>query len=169
MMKNILFVLCALIGLVYVSNIITKKNIIPEDAIRIRVIANSNNKEDQPLKIEIKDDLEKYLYTELKNIKGVNNANKKIWEIMPTVREIISNRTSDYELNYGLNYFPEKEYKGITYPEGEYKSLVVTLGNGLGNNWWCVLFPPLCLLEGEESTDVEYRSYVADTINKYTK
>ena len=60
-----------------------------------------------------------------------------------------------------------QEYKGITYDEGEYQSLVVTLGNGLGNNWWCVLFPPLCLLEGEESTDVEYRSYVMDIVNKY--
>ena len=57
--------------------------------------------------------------------------------------------------------------KGIEYNEGEYKSLVVTLGNGLGDNWWCVLFPPLCLLEATESTDVEYHSYVVDLINKY--
>ena len=143
-MKNILFIFIALIGLVYISNIITKKNLIPEDAIRIRVIANSNDKKDQQLKSDIKDDLEKYLYNELKNIKGVNNADKKIWEIIPNLKKVISKYTNNYELNYGLNYFPEKEYKGITYPEGEYKSLVVTLGNGLGNNWWCVLFPPLC-------------------------
>lgn len=166
-MKNILFIFIALIGLVYISNIITKKNLIPEDAIRIRVIANSNDKKDQQLKSDIKDDLEKYLYNELKNIKGVNNADKKIWEIIPNLKKVISKYTNNYELNYGLNYFPEKEYKGITYPEGEYKSLVVTLGNGLGNNWWCVLFPPLCLLEGKESDDVEYRSFVIDTINKY--
>ena len=167
MMKNILFILLAIVGLVYVSDIITKKNIIPEDAIRIRVIANSNSKEDQSLKMEIKNELEHYLYGELKNVKGIENADKKIWEIIPNLKKIITKYTKDYELNYGLNYFPTKEYKGITYPEGEYKSLVVTLGNGLGNNWWCVLFPPLCLLEGEESTDVEYRSYVMDIVNKY--
>lgn len=168
-MKNILFICATVFTLVYISNVVTKKNLIPEDAIRIRVIANSNSKEDQKLKLAVKDDLEKYLYGELKNVKGIENADKKIWEIIPNLKKIISKYTNNYELNYGLNYFPEKEYKGITYPEGEYKSLVVTLGNGLGNNWWCVLFPPLCLLEGEESTDVEYRSYVADTINKYTK
>ena len=168
-MKNILFVLISLIGLIYISNIITERNLIPEDAIRIRVIANSDKKEDQDLKIEIKNELEHYLYGELKNVKGIENADKKIWEIIPSIREIISKYTSDYELNYGLNYFPKKEYKGITYDEGEYKSLVVTLGNGLGNNWWCVLFPPLCLLEGKEGTDVEYRSYVIDMVNKYIK
>ena len=58
---------------------------------------------------------------------------------------------------------------GKEYKEGEYNSLVITLGNGLGDNWWCVLFPPLCLLEGEESTEVEYHSYVVDTLNKYLK
>ena len=66
-----------------------------------------------------------------------------------------------------MNYFPSKEYKGIKYAAGEYQSLVVTLGNGLGDNWWCVLFPPLCLLEAEDSSDVEYHSFVADMIEKY--
>lgn len=70
-------------------------------------------------------------------------------------------------LIFGFNYFPSKKYKGITYKDGYYESLVVTLGEGKGDNWWCVLFPPLCLLEAEESTDVEYKSYVKELIDKY--
>lgn len=168
-MKNILFIIGALVTLIFISNYITKKNLIPEDAIRVRVIANSNSKEDQNLKLEVKDELDKYLYSELKNVKGVENADKKIKQIIPNVDNIVSKYTSNYNINYGMNYFPRKEYKSVIYEEGEYKSLVVTLGNGLGDNWWCVLFPPLCLLEAEESTDVEYHSYVVDTINKYLK
>ena len=75
-----------------------------------------------------------------------------------------------YDLNYGYNYFPEKSYKGINYPAGEYESLVVTLGDGLGDNWWCVLFPPLCLLEASESDldEAEYTFYFKDIINKFS-
>ena len=74
----------------------------------------------------------------------------------------------DYNINFGNNYFPNKEFKGVIYNEGEYESLVVTIGKGEGDNWWCVLFPPLCLLEGEDnnSSDVEYRSWVKDMLDR---
>ena len=57
----------------------------------------------------------------------------------------------------------------MTYPAGYYESLVVTLGSGAGDNWWCVLFPPLCLLEAEETNtdDIEYKSFVQEMIEKY--
>lgn len=166
-MKNILFIFVALLCLVLISNFITKENIIPENAIRIRVIANSNSEEDQKLKKEIKNDLEFFLYDKLKDIDNIEVADKTIKKELPSVKKLIEKYTDNYKVNYGLNYFPKKEYKGIEYNEGEYKSLVVTLGNGLGDNWWCVLFPPLCLLEAKDSTDVEYHSYVVDLINRY--
>lgn len=169
LMKNILFIFGAVVALIMISNYVTKENIIPDDAIRVRVIANSNKKEDQDLKLEIKQELETYLYNKLKNIRSVENADQVIKECIPEIRKIIAKYTNDYKVNYGLNHFPEKEYKSVTYEEGDYQSLVVTLGSGLGDNWWCVLFPPLCLLEAEESTDVEYHSFVVDTINKYMK
>lgn len=169
MMKNILFIVGAILVLVFISDYITEENIIPEDAIRIRVIASSNNDEAQELKVEIKEELEDYLYKQIQGVRSIEEADKVIKESIPQVKTIIDKYTSDYDVNYGMNYFPEKEYKGIVYEAGEYQSLVVTLGNGTGNNWWCVLFPPLCLLEAEESTDVEYRSYVSEMIDKYMK
>ena len=72
-----------------------------------------------------------------------------------------------FTINYGLNYFPKKEFKGITYDAGYYESVVVTLGEGLGDNWWCVLFPPLCSLEAEESSDVEYTTMTQEILKKY--
>ena len=79
------------------------------------------------------------------------------------------NYNTTYKINFGLNYFPEKEYKGIKYKEGLYESLLITLGEGKGNNWWCVLFPPICLLEAEETetNEVEYKSFVKEIIEKY--
>ena len=168
-MKNILFVCTAIIGLITISNFMTSKNLIPKDAIRIRVIANSNEVDDQKLKIKVKDEVEEYLYNKLKNIKDSNTADIVIKENIPNVENIVNKYTNDYNINYGINYFPEKEYKSIVYDAGDYKSLVITLGSGLGDNWWCVLFPPLCLMEGSENDDIEYHSYIADTIDKYIK
>ena len=65
-------------------------------------------------------------------------------------------------------YFPKKEYKGVEYNEGNYESLVITLGEGKGDNWWCVLFPPLCLIDAEEQTsDVEYKFLVKEIIKHF--
>lgn len=168
-MKKIILIIGIFIFYILISNVLTNYNLIPKEAIRIRVIANSDKDEDQKLKQEIKKELETLFYFKLKEIKGVNNASMVIKETIPEAKDIISRilGNESYDINYGMNYFPEKEYKGIKYKEGYYESLVVTVGNGLGKNWWCVLFPPLCLLDNNEMEEVEYRSLIADMVNKY--
>jgi len=147
--------------------------VIPEDALRIRVIANSNSEYDQEIKNIVKENVQYKLYDLLKDTKGVDEARKIINDNLPSIEEDVKKTLDeldynlDYDINYGLNYFPSKEYKGTVYEEGYYESLVITLGCGEGDNWWCVLFPPLCLLEAEESDDVEYTSYVKELIDKY--
>lgn len=165
-MKNILFILFFIFLLVGISNVVTENELIPEDAIRIRVIAASDKKEDQELKFKIKNEVEKYLYEQLSNVDNINDAHIVIKNSLVNIDKIVKKYTDDFNINYGLNYFPEKEFKGIKYKDGEYQSLVITIENGLGNNWWCVLFPPLCMIE-EDTTDVEYRSFIVDTLNKY--
>ncbi len=168
-MRNIFFVVLPVVLLIVISNVISEKKLIPEDAIRIRVIAQSNLESDQKTKMKIKEELENLLYPRLEHAKTISEADILIRSSLDSVDKIVSKYSNNFNINYGLNYFPKKEYKGIVYDEGEYNSLVVTLGSGLGENWWCVLFPPICQLEAQESTDVEYRSLVADTINKYIK
>jgi len=147
--------------------------VIPEDALRIRVIANSNSEYDQEIKNEVKEVIQYKMYNLLKDTKGVDDArvliNSNLKNIDNEVSNILKNNNYDlgYKINYGLNYFPSKEYKGVTYEEGYYESLVITLGQGKGDNWWCVLFPPLCLLEANESDDIEYTSYVKELFEKY--
>lgn len=144
---------------------------IPAEAIRIRVIANSNSEYDQSVKNNIKDDVSTYLYKTLENVGGIELARKTIILELPALKKIISNKLSkegySFNINYGYNYFPPKEYKDVVYNEGYYESLVVTLGEGLGDNWWCVLFPPLCFIEAKEDENITYSSFVGELIEKY--
>lgn len=171
MKKIILYLGFAIIIYMMVGSV--SSLVIPKEAIRIRVIANSNNSYDQEIKIKVKEQLQTDLYNLLKDIKGVEKArfiiNNNLTGIDDQVSRLLKNENYplDYKLSFGYNYFPAKEYNGIIYEEGYYESLVVTLGSGEGDNWWCVLFPPLCLLEAEENEDVEYTSFVRELIDKH--
>lgn len=173
-MKKAIFVFFIII-LTYmiIGNVVATNNLIPEEAIRIRVIANSNSEYDQEVKLKVKDRLEYDMYNILKDTTDLNLARELIKNNLDSVEKNIDKVLQDenyklpFNINFGLNYFPQKEFKGITYDEGYYESVVVTLGEGLGDNWWCVLFPPLCTLEVEESTDVEYTTMVKTVIDKY--
>lgn len=149
--------------------------IIPKEAIRFRVIANSDAEQDQYIKQEIVKDLKQ----EIKKLniipKSLEINRTIIKENIPNYKKTINstlkriNKTEEYTIKYGMNYFPRKEYNGVIYEEGEYESLVVEIGDAKGKNFWCVLFPPLCLLEGEdENTDnIQYTSFIKEIIDKY--
>lgn len=173
-MKKIITII-VLIILMVVTMSKEEEIIIPKDAIRFRVIANSNDLKDQQEKKKIAKTLGNNITELLKNQNSLQETRstlkKNINNFTTTIQEEIKNDNYDnnVEVNYGMNYFPEKTYKGVKYKEGEYESLVVTLGKGEGNNFWCVLFPPLCLLEAEEddTNEVEYTSFVKELIDKY--
>ena len=171
-MKYIPFFLIIVIVYVFIARGISAYKI-PDDAIRIRVIANSNSENDQKIKMKVKEQVEKDMYNLLKDTKGVANARHLIKDNLNLVNEDVDKVLKDneyalgYDVNFGYNYFPSKKYKGITYDAGYYESLVVTLGSGKGDNWWCVLFPPFCLMEANESDKVEYTSMAQELVDKY--
>ena len=161
------------LSLLIYSKLDTEELLIPDEAIRFRVIANSNSSIDQNTKILVKNDLEKEIANDLRSSNSINTSRQILSTNVPKYKSLVSNTLKEnninetFKINYGLNHFPEKEYRGTIYKEGDYESLVVTLGSGKGDNWWCVLFPPLCLLEAEENNDIEYTSYVKELIDKY--
>lgn len=137
------------------------------NAIRYRIIANSDNFNDQKIKWDINREI-------IPIINKMDSSSKdkmssSIIESIPHIDSIVSKYTSNYSINYGDNYFPKKEYHNVTYEEGYYPSLVITLGNSDGHNWWCFMFPPLCALEAskDEISDVKYEFYFKKIINKY--
>lgn len=171
-MKKILIIL-SISFIVIMMNTRASSKLIPDEAIRFRVIANSDTEYDQIIKMIVKEKVEKELYKILKNTKGIDNAREIIKDNVGIIDSIVNktlieeNYDKTYDVNYGMNYFPEKEYKGVKYKEGYYESLVIKLGEGKGKNWWCVLFPPLCLVEAEESDKVEYKFFIKELIDKY--
>lgn len=175
-MKKLIIIFLSLISVITVYNsFLEEKNIkIPDSAIRFRVLANSNSPRDQKIKEDVRDRMQEELYNLLKTSKDINEArvliNDKLTYFDDIVGEELEDAPYSYTIDYGMHEFPSKVYKGVTYDAGEYESLLVTLGEGKGDNWWCVLFPPLCLLEAEETTntsEVEYKSFIKELIEKY--
>ena len=146
-----------------------EKVIIPKDAIRFRIIANSNTNIDQTMKKQILKNLGTEI-VETNNLSTISETRNFIKNELPKFTEIVdktikeNNYNNTFDITYGKNYFPRKEYKNIIYEEGEYESLVITLGDGKGRNFWCILFRPLCNIDEET---IQYTSLIKETLDKY--
>ncbi len=177
MKKIFFFVLLAVVAIIMYVNVNADMDeiVIPEAAIRVRVIANSNQIYDQSMKMKVKKYIETSISPKLLNAKDVKEARNIIQNSLNDLNHGVETLflDNDYHQNFiihfGDNYFPEKDYRGVHYEAGAYESLVVTIGEGKGDNWWCVLFPPLCLLEADENTtgDVEYQFFVVKMLEKF--
>ena len=176
-MKKIIILILSILSLIYIYNNSSKKEIvIPNEAIRFRVIANSNTIYDQNIKIQLKNVIQNKIFELTKDANNIEDTRNILNSNMNLLDNLVENTLKEleysdkYTIKYGLNHFPQKEYKGITYKEGNYESLVITLGDGKGDNWWCVLFPPLCLAEVDENTttNVEYSFFIKQILEKYT-
>lgn len=164
-----IIVILFILSVIFLFTTDEEEIIIPDNAIRLRIIANSNSSTDQLEKMKIKEQIETEIYELITGSNNVSEVRNIIKDNIDVIREIVEDYDVTYELNYGYNYFPTKYYKGIMYPAGNYESLVITLGSGAGDNFWCVLFPPLCLLEysSEDIGDVEYQLYVKKLLDKF--
>lgn len=176
MKKLISFFLAVLMIIVVSNNYKEDYYIIPKESIRIRIIPNSNNPKDQYLKKQVKLNLEEELYNDLKDSKSIESSRiiitKNLSNYDKNIKNVLNQEQSDlkYKIDYGYHYFPEKTYKGVKYKEGNYESLLITLGNGQGDNWWCVLFPPICKIEEEtnsKTNKIEYKLFIKELIEKY--
>lgn len=124
---------------------------INKKTLRLHIIPNSNSPEDQELKIKIKDKLINTLQYELSEQKNINYTKyfikNNINKINNIIQEEISKNNFDYNFKTELTNmcFETKYYENTVYPAGNYQALRITIGNGAGKNWWCVMFPPMCI------------------------
>lgn len=171
-MKKIIIILTILTSILIYNEVKNNEVIIPDAAIRLRVIPNSNSSLDQNMKNKVKKYLEKNTYLTLSNTTDIDEArikiNNNLVNIDNNIEKIFKDNkyNMEYKVDFGYNYFPEKKYRGLKYKEGYYESLVITIGEGKGDNWWCVLFPNLCLVDLENKTNAEYKSWIVEQINK---
>ena len=169
-MKKIIIVLFAILTIFFVYRKVNANEVvIPDSSIRLRVIPNSNSSLDQAMKQVVKKYIESDVYALFKYTSDIAEAreivNDNIGNIENNIQSIFDNYGYDmgFDVNYGYNYFPEKVFKNIKYNEGYYESLVVSIGEANGDNWWCVLFPNLCIVNED---DVKYTSLVGEIIKK---
>lgn len=124
-----------------------------EELIRFHVLANSDTREDQQLKNEVKEVLVNYLKGKLSEVEDVSEAREIVLENMSELEELamaeVLARGYDYSVTseYGQVYFPTRMYGSTVFPAGEYETVRILIGEGKGENWWCVLFPPLCFVD----------------------
>ncbi len=166
-MKKIIIFLFILVVII-VSSKENNTFTIPDESIRFRVVANSNEAKDQVIKYDLVDEVSSII----KNIETSNSYEESkinINKYVPEIEAKLLDLGIDATVNFGNNYFPVKTYKGVVYDSGNYESLVITINEGKGDNWWCILFPPLCSLEQESSNidDAEYSLYIKDIISKF--
>lgn len=130
-------------------------NVIPEEAIRLRIIANSDSPEDQLLKQQVRDLVTEEINKWVGSLDNIEDARKVIELHIPDIQKIVDDTIANNGYHYsekakvelGVVPFPTKMYGDIVYPAGDYEALRITLGEGQGDNWWCVLFPPLCFVD----------------------
>lgn len=166
-MKKVLFILLIMYILSTVV-FIDEEVKIPEESIRFRIIANSNSNIDQGVKLQIKNELNNNLFTLLENSKSPEETKQIILDNQEIIKETIDKYNIQYSISYGKNYFPDKVYNGVVYEEGEYESLVISLGESQGDNWWCVMYPPLCKLESNSNNyeEVQYKLFIKEILDK---
>lgn len=158
----ILLVLTILMGFALFYTYIGDNENDHEGIIRLHVIANSNTVGDQALKLKVRDAVIAYMDDQegLTTVDETRTFLKGDLDRLEAIADgIIAAEGFDYtaKANIGVRYIPEKTYGDITFPAGNYEALNITLGEGEGENWWCVLFPPLCLLdEGTENDPDEF-------------
>ncbi|MCT2344340.1 stage II sporulation protein R [Niallia taxi] len=134
--------------------------VIPNDAIRLRILANSDSEEDQALKRKVRDAVNAEITNWVADLTSKEAAKQLLKDKQPEIQKIaekvVMEESSDQtvKVKFGKVDFPTKLYGEFLYPAGEYEAILITLGAGEGANWWCVLFPPLCFLDFSNSVAV---------------
>ena len=143
-----------------------------DSVFRLHIIANSDSSADQELKLKVRDNIIKYMNTLTASSSNKSEVISIASNHLNSFKEIALNTIKENGYNYNVNveignfYFPTKTYGDISFPSGNYDALKIEIGEAIGQNWWCVLFPPLCFVNS--STGIipdDSKNTLKDTIN----
>lgn len=143
--------------------------------LRIHVRANSNSETDQKIKYQVKEAVVDYLTPLIVEGTTFADAYKILEKNLNKIEEVADGVLKSAGFNYNstarLNdeYFPTRSYGELTLESGYYDALILELGSGEGNNWWCVVYPPLCFIgaEGGDYNNIKYKSKLVEVIQNF--
>lgn len=123
-----------------------------DSVLRLHLIANSDSSTDQELKLKVRDNIIEYINTLTSSYSDKKDVISMVNNHLDSFKEIALNTIKENGYNYDVNieignfHFPTKSYGDISFPAGNYDALKIEIGDAIGQNWWCVLFPPLCFV-----------------------
>lgn len=138
-----------LILIAYAINSVILQNSLANKVLRLHILANSNSTFDQELKLEVRDKVIEFLAPKIENSQSLSETKEiiknNLQDILSVAQDTASKK-SNYKVSVSLDTstFPTKYYEDFSFPAGKYEALKILIGEGNGNNWWCVMFPPLC-------------------------
>ncbi|HDR3522191.1 stage II sporulation protein R [Bacillus pacificus] len=142
-------------------------SVIPKEAVRLRILANSDSDKDQALKRKVRDEVKAQIDGWVADLTSFEEARKVIQSHIPEIEKTVANTLKkegskdSFQVKFSKNVkFPTKVYGNFIYPAGEYEAVLITIGEGEGANWWCVLFPPMCFLDFSSGTAVRKEEHV---------
>ncbi|PFJ39233.1 stage II sporulation protein R [Bacillus thuringiensis] len=142
-------------------------SVIPKEAVRLRILANSDSDKDQALKRKVRDEVKAQIDGWVADLTSFEEARKVIQNHIPEIEKTVGNTLKregskeSFQVKFSKNVkFPTKVYGNFIYPAGEYEAVLITIGEGEGANWWCVLFPPMCFLDFSSGTAVRKEEHV---------
>lgn len=153
MKKTITIILFALLicFIMFFGSIIKDNQMLKQNVIRLHVVANSDSDYDQKIKLTVKDEIVSYLQMQMEDISTIDEAKEYIKDSLPQLT-ILANKIlkrENYDLTAKASFcresFGKREYETFSLPSGVYESLRIEIGNAEGKNWWCVVFPSLCI------------------------
>ena len=134
-------------------------NEISNEVFRIHILANSDSQQDQELKLEVRDEILKFSESLFNSAQSKEEAEKIVSENLEEIKTVAQRKVFDEGYNYEVNaeitnmYFTTRYYENYTMPSGMYDALRITIGKGEGHNWWCVMYPSICLSSSIESDE----------------
>lgn len=134
---------------------------IKENVLRLHIIANSDSDFDQDLKLKVRDELlicsEELFGGETNKLTAEKIASQEKAYLIERAKQIINENGKNYDVKIAVceDYFPTRTYENVTLPAGNYTAVKVIIGEGKGHNWWCVMFPPMCLPAATGDTEIE--------------
>lgn len=148
-----------------------------EQYLRIHIRANSNDASDQSVKYKVKESVVEYMTPKLENVSTKKQAMNVLKNNLDNMKKVADRTLALNGYAYTSNIrlcqeeFPVRTYGDLTLESGVYDALIIELGSGTGDNWWCVVFPPLCFVGDDDGKDedFEYKSFFEEMYDKYVR
>ncbi len=146
-----------------------------DKTLRLHIPANSDSAEDQAVKLKVRDAIIKYLEEPLSGCKTKDEAAQKVQsltnEISKEANKVLKANGMDYTAmaSVTVENYPRRDYEGISLPAGDYTSLKIELGEAEGQNWWCVLFPQVCVGSAKPAEALAEVGFTPNQIRLLTK